>query len=276
MDNLTFAHSGNAGDIIYALPSIKQICADKNADATLFIRLNVSSNFTSEQHPLGNVMMNQTMYDMLYPLLMNQPYIKNVIGVNNESTPIIDYDLDKFRKDYRNLSSGNIALWYGNSYHELRPNLFEKSITVEPIKNEMIIVNRTSRYNNLMIDYSILMDLPDVYFVGTDKEFTQLSIHNPNIKHLKVKDFYEMSQYIAGCRLFIGGQSMAFAIAEQLKVKRILEQFVHAPNVIPQGGEYFVTHNDTQFKKCLYLSLNGEGKNHSATQTRDSYPHQGC
>jgi hypothetical protein len=105
------------------------------------------------------------------------------------------------------------------------------------------------------IDYTFLDRYENVYFIGLEKEFKRMAIHSDKIKHLPVKDAYEMAQYIAGCKLFIGGQSMAFAIAEQLKVKRVLEQYILAPNVIPQGGEWYTFHTNDQFKRILVSIL---------------------
>lgn len=281
MQTITFKHSGNTGDVIYSLPSIKMICEKQGKKAVLYIRLNHPSGFTESQHPLGGVMMNKSMFDMLKPLLMSQNYFKDVLWYENESIPTIDYDLDRFRVDYLNLSSGNIAQWIGNSYPELRPNLYEPSLKV-PFGSGVsvkpgIIVNRSSRYQNLFFDYSQLSKYEDVWFVGVESEFKALKIHNPNLSHLIVKDFLELLHFIAGCKLFIGNQSMAFAIAEQLKVPRILEQYAHAPNVIPQGGEYFVCHTSEQFNKAISLSLNGENYDTSQTKnTRETEASNGC
>lgn len=251
--NLSFKHSGNAGDIIYALPNIKYICEKNNCRAEVFIHLNQPSSFDEKSHPIGNVMMNQIMYDMLRPLLLQQDYIQNVEEYQPDVE--IDYDLDKFRTDNKNLSAGNISKWIEVSYPELRGNLNEPSIKVPSVKNDYILVNRTSRYNNLFIDYTIL-DNENVWFIGTEKEFKQFTLHVKNIRHLVVDDFLQLAQYIAGCKLFIGNQSMPFAIAEQLKVKRILEQYIYAPNVIPQGGEYGIFHTQDQFKKlCQTMQI---------------------
>ncbi len=263
MKLITFKHSGNAGDIIYSLSSIMAICMEQGARAVIYIKLGVPSTFTEKTHPTGNVMMNSVMYDMLYPLLMDQPYIANVEIHNGEP---VDYDLDLFRKDYKNLSAGNIQSWYSNSYPELRPVLHEANLFVRPRKTDYIIVNRTSRYNNVYIDYSVLREYDNVYFVGVESEYKAMALHYKKLEHLKVNDFLELAEYIAGCRLFIGNQSMAFSIAEQLKVKRILEQYIPAPNVIPQGGEYYVTHNMEQFKKSITFALHGKNTDTHTTQ----------
>jgi hypothetical protein len=270
METITFKHSGNAGDIIYSLPSVKMICEKQKKQAVIYIRLNQPSGFTNAQHPLGGVMMNKVMYDLLKPLLTAQSYVLDVLYFEEESVPAIDYDLDRFRVDNLNLSSGNIAQWINNSYPELRPNLYEPSIQVlDNIKaKDYVIVNRSSRYQNLFFDYSQLSKYENVYFVGVESEFKALKLHNANIIHLQVPNFLKMAEYIANCKLFIGNQSMAFSIAEQLKVPRILEQYAHAPNVIPQGGEYYVCHTKEQFNNAISITLDGKDTNSNSTTTQ--------
>ena len=250
MKLITVKHSGNAGDIIYSLSSLYAYTNEHKCLVDFDLLLDQPSGFTDETHPLGSVMMNESMANFLKPLLEAQPYIKSV-NIVKEAKESYDFDLDNFRKDYYNLSAGNIQMWIGNSYPELRPNLSDKCIEVEPIKTDYILINRTTRYNNLFIDYTILDKYDNVYFIGLEKEFKRLSIHSDKIKHLPVSNALEMAQYIAGCKLFIGGQSMSFAIAEQLKVDRVLEQYILAPNVIPQGGKYYTFHTQKQFKQIL-------------------------
>jgi hypothetical protein len=261
MKVISVKHSGNLGDIIYSLSCLKQLVIDDPCQINYYVALDVPSSFTDAQHPVGSVMMNRAMYDMAAPLLFAQPYIRSVDIYEGQH---IDYDLDLFRTEYLNLSSGNIQCWISNAYPELRPDLMKPSLFVREIKNDYIIVNRTTRYNNTFIDYSYLSRYDNVFFVGVESEFKRLSIHNKNIMHFVVKDFLELARLIAGCKLFIGNQSMAFAIAELLKVDRVLEQFAHAPNVIPSGGKHFQFHTDKQFKKILDIvlpSLHGKGEN---------------
>jgi len=248
--------SGNAGDIVYSLSSLYQYSLENDCKIVYYIKMDVPSGFTLETHPTGSVMMNDFMFDFLAPLLKAQPYIHDVIKLKKGENMVFDYDIDNFRKDYKNLSAGNIQNWIANTYHEFRPNLSKQCLFIpENIGNNYIIVNRTTRYNNFFIDYSVLSQYDNVYFVGTEKEFKRLSIHNDKIQHLKVNNALEMAIAINGCKLFIGGQSLAFSIAEQLKVKRVLEQYLYAPNVIPQGGEWFTFHTNEQFKTILDKAL---------------------
>ena len=270
MKTKSVVHSGNLGDLLYSLPSLYRAHLEDKISFVYYIKLDRPSTFTDAQHPLGSVMMNRKMFDMAYPLLKAQPYIHEIIALEKGEDMRVDYDLDLFRKEYKNLSAGNIQSWVSMVYPDLRPLLEIGSLFGVSKPNDYILVSRSSRYQNQWIDYSVLKNYDNVKFIGVESEFKALRLHNPNIEHLEVKDFLELAELIAGCRLYIGNQSMPYAIAELLKVRRVLEQFAHAPNVIPSGGEWYAFHTDLQFKNILNKVLSsphGKGENTDTTET---------
>ena len=228
-------HSGNAGDLIYSLPAMRKAAEIKGEKVHLYLRINVPGQYAGMNHPLGNVQMNQTIAEMLTPLLMATDFIGNC--EITEQAEQVDYNFDLFRKIHN--YTGHISQWYFHVYPELTCDL---SIPVEfnLIPGNVafdIVLNRTSRYHNPTFDYSILKPFQDrITFVGLPQEFKVISAKLPNIKHYEVDNFYELAQAIQGCNLFIGNQSMAFAIAEQMKHPRILEICPTAHNVIPTGA----------------------------------------
>ena len=66
-------------------------------------------------------------------------------------------------------------------------------------------------------------------------------------------NFLEMAELIKNSKLFIGNQSSAFAIAEGLKVNRILEQSKDILNVYPLGKKGWIINklNKNEFKKII-------------------------
>jgi hypothetical protein len=57
-----------------------------------------------------------------------------------------------------------------------------------------------------------------------------------------------LATIVSSCKAFIGNQSSTYAIAEQMKVKRLLEVCVHSPNVIPiNNGFDYVTNQGFNF-----------------------------
>lgn len=244
-------HSGNLGDIIYSLSVLCQLSIDKAAHIVYYIKLDVPSTFTDKTHPVGSVMINRKMFEMALPLLKCQPYIHDVIPLERGEDILVDYDLDLFRKDHKNLSAGDIKTWITLSYPELRPDLSDECLYIPTIPNDYIVINRSQRYNAPLIDYTILEDKGKCMFVGVESEYKIMRAIAPSIEYLPVNDFKELAEIIAGCKLFVGNQSMPFAIAEQLKVKRVLEQYYGCPNVLPNGGEWYTFQTQKQFEKII-------------------------
>ncbi len=242
---LNFSHSGNSGDIIYALPVLKKVSQLTGKPVNLYLELNrplmISKHYA---HPLGNVMLNERMARSLIPLIASQEYI-NTCGVLTDQK--IHIDLSLFRDAGIHQDKGNIARW--NFYTTgVMGDLCNPWLHVD--KNtqyaQTIVLARSSRYNNVLIDYSFLSKYPNLAFVGVAAEYEEMKKVLPAIKYLPVDDFLQMAQIIAGCKVFIGNQSFPFSIAEALKVKRVLELFFASPNVIVEGPDgydfYFQDH----------------------------------
>ena len=255
---IKFKHSGNAGDILYSLPAIRQAVRNKGEKAILYLNLDQPANYVQGfVHPLGNVMLNKYMAKMLKPLLLSTDFIDDVMIYNGQK---IDYDLDKFRRIGLNLGAGNISRWYFQAFPELTCDLIEPTIKVAIFQQKFfensIVINRTERYQNGQIDYSILNQYDNQkVFLGTEHEYHLMSKVIKGLVYFEVKDFNEGAKLINNCKVFIGNQSMNFAIAEQLKSNRILETYFGCPNVIPCGGKAFDIFNQEGFKYALNYFL---------------------
>jgi hypothetical protein len=247
----TFKHSGNAGDIIYALPTVRAL--GQESKSKLCLHLNQTGIYYSD-HPLGNVMLNQKMLDMLAPLLEAQSYVGSVEPYLSQA---IDYNLDIVRDAPLMLNRGDISRWYMQVFNVF-PNLSDAWLNVTPdtTYQSHIVLARSQRYNNPALDYSFLAKYKDILFLGVEKEYQLMKKAIPHLAYQPVKDFLELAQIIAGGKLFIGNQSFPYAIAEALKVKRILEVYHYCPNVVVHGADghdvYFQPHFETLVQK-LYV-----------------------
>ncbi|MDB4924353.1 hypothetical protein [Mucilaginibacter sp.] len=251
---LNLNHSGNAGDIIYALPTIREIHELTGVPVNLYFTLNrpmIFAEGVTHSHALGGVMLNQKMIDMLVPLIKSQPYINECEASSDKP---IDIDLDYFRSGFVPQDKGNIAHWCAY-ITGVNPPLWKKWLTVEPdhTYKDTIILARSERYRNIMIDHKFLNKYDNMIFIGVESEYNDIIKTMPNIKWVKVDDFLQMAKMIAGCKLFIGNQSFPFSIAEALKVPRILEVSFDVINVVPEGeGGYdffFQDHFETLVEK---------------------------
>lgn len=228
---LTFIHSGDAGDLIYALPVIKHI-APAGADLILGTKQRVRAAFSPEWG--ANII----------PLLEIQPYIKGVrIQVDGDSWT---HDMDPFRnlvftrtKRGKNLTSYTCDV-FGVPYSCADQPWLSVDYPVH-VGGCPVVVNRTSRYNNPNFPWvRVCATYRDrMVFVGTKDEWERFSFAYGSIPYCPTSNALELARMIAGCRLFIGNQSLCYAIAEGLKQNTLQETFPRFPDCI------FGRHNAT-------------------------------
>lgn len=239
MDNPTFHHWGNAGDIIYSLPSIADLTRRAGAEqAILYLEIDHPAFYSANvKHPLGKVCLNREYADRLIPLLLAQPYIADVRIWNGET---VNFNLNWFRGVGFNHGAGDITKWYRHVF-KCNPCTWQPWLFVDPdpAYQGCILVNRTNRYRNPNLDYSFLKRYESrLIFIGLTDEYQDFrSAFDIRVPVRLPLDYLKTARAIAACRLYIGNQSSCFALAEGLKVPRVLEVAPHAPNVIPQGGE---------------------------------------
>lgn len=251
-----FKHSGNSGDIIYSLPAVFAMAGQK--DVHIFLNAEQPIANKNLYHPLGNVMLNDKMIAMLKPLLLYQPQIKLVEKFHGQP---VEYDLDLFRTYPFYFDKGSIVHWYflmyGISFDTSKPWLIAPR---DEQYADSIVIARSHRYRSPVVDYSFLNQYPHKLFIGVEEEYHDMKKVLHGLTYKPVDDFLQMATIINSCRLFIGNQSFPFSVAEALKVKRLLEVYYKAPNVIAEGPGA----NDFMFQpqfeyavKRLYADSNG-------------------
>jgi hypothetical protein len=251
-DIISFKSAGPSGDLISSLAGVKQICNDRNAKADIFMHMDVKGYYyQGAVHPYGNSMFSQYALDMMKPLVEIQNYVNSFQIWKGQQIMI---DLDKHRERMVGMPYGSMARWIGYVYHELQTDLSRPWIGVDEDLimaevHEKILINRTSRYQNGWISYFFLEKYKDrLMFTGLPEEHKQFQIDwNLEIPLLEVRNFFSLAQAIKSCKFFIGNQSMCYALAEAMKVPRLLEVCDFAPNVIPIGENAY----DFRFQESL-------------------------
>ena len=248
-DQINFKHSGHLGDIVYALPVIKEL--SKSHTCNLYIHSDKPMP-GYYMHPSGNVILSKKIILMFIPLLQKQDYLNKVDIWNEEE---IDIDLDIFRDiplDFSFLSQR----WY---FHiaGVQTDLNQRFIDVpehEHIKNKVVIV-RSFRARNYFINYNFLEKYDNLLFIGIREEYEDLKKSVKNLEFYDVKDFYEMAQIIKSSKFFLGNQSFAYSLAESLKVPRLLEGNPDFSVVFPVGDNaydfFFQQHFELYFDKLF-------------------------
>ena len=134
-------------------------------------------------------------------------------------------------------------------------NLNEPYIEIDNhkfIKDKVVII-RSKRRKNFLINYKFLSNFKDLIFLGLKNEYLDLKKEVPNLEFYDCKDFLEMAEIIKNSKVFIGNLSFGYTLAEGLKVPRLLESNPEFPLVYPNGGRgydfYFQNHFEMLFKK---------------------------
>lgn len=245
-----FKHSGNCGDIIYAIPAMKAIAGEEGI--CLHLHIDQPAGYAKHfKHPLGNVMLNKKVADMLTPLLQAQPAFQCCDVLTDQA---IDIDLDRIREYPLLLDRGNIARWYFLVF----PCNFDLNLawlTASPDRSvkDAIVIARSNRYHAPGIQYKFLKKYPDVQFIGLKEEYLAMRSMIPHLQYRPVSDFLEMASLIGGARLFIGNQSFPFSIAEALKANRLLELHFECPNVTVYGDKGYDFCFQPQFEQLVKL-----------------------
>lgn len=243
MESLTFHTSLLLGDLIYALAGIRQVCKSYDRKAIIYLGLNQKWPMADAIMRRGGITLLQQDFDMIRPLLMTQDYIEDVRVYNNEPVAVnLDEIMGPRSKDI-NIPYGSLPRWYFQIWPDMACDLSKKWIDLDSryrlIAKNMIVVSRSARSHNPNINYTFLEKYKHrLLFIGHEDEHRSFCNFFP-IKHYKVQDFKELAYVINSCKFFIGNQSFPYAIAEALKVPRILELWAPLPHVIPTGEDAY-------------------------------------
>lgn len=252
-DEISFLHYGHLGDIINSLPTIKEI--SKSKQCSLYIQKNklIPKHVVSKDHPFGSVYLTEKSIMKMLPLLKRQEYLKNVEIYSDQE---IDIDLNFFRELPINFNIDSVR-WY---FHLTGcfPDLSKNYLKVDNYEKfkDYIVVMRSLRRQNKYIDYSFLSSFKNIVFIGLRNEFDDLKAKINNLEYYDSSDFLELAMIIKNSKLFIGNLSFGYALAEALKVPRLLESGPNFPLVYPNGENaydfYFQRHFEELTKKLYF------------------------
>jgi hypothetical protein len=246
---ISFSHTGHAGDIIYSIPAMLALAGRRKIN--FYLELNQPArDFTpSMRHPNGKLMLTQKSVELFTPLILSQPHFARCEALHGQQ---VDYDLTAFRQlpfDYR---MGSIARWYfltyGINWDLGKPWLY---VTPNTAYEDAVVIARSSRYHSPGISYGFLKKYTRLVFVGVPDEYNEMKKELPALEYAPVHDFLQLAKIIAGSRLFIGNQSFPFSLAEALKVPRVLEVYHQCPNVLVEGANGYDFCYQPQFEKIV-------------------------
>jgi tetratricopeptide (TPR) repeat protein len=213
----TWLHGGDSGDIIYALAAMKG-----GGGGHLFL-----TTIAGTREP-----MTPEKIAFLAPLLIVQTYIDHVAAWQGEP---ISRDFNVFRR-YPVKETDLATQHWRSVLYAPEPDIETPWLTLPPQqKHGRPVFARSLRYRNPAWDAfwrQLKQATPDAIFVGTAEEFHDFG-HG---EHVLAHDALELAQIIHGASIFAGNQSFPYAIAEALKMGRMLEVYRPQPNCTFPGS----------------------------------------
>lgn len=223
----TFKHSGDMGDIIYSLPTIRGLGGgilylDPMGGNTDMYVINQSIDRRTK--------LNNNSIDFLIPLLKLQSYITDIRYWSGET---VDYNLDEFRQKFsdskKRNKNNNLADLHLEHFGLQFSEVEKPWITVdEGIKlDRKILISRTPRYqsNYGFLNANKFFLANNAIFVGLPKEHEYFEwTFDIKIPYHKTNNSLELARAIQGSEIFIGNGSLPLAIAIGLGHKDIHQE----------------------------------------------------
>ena len=228
----TFKHSGDLGDIIYSLPTIKAF-----GGGVLY--LDPTGGLDDPVVCWGNggryknTSLTKKSIDLIRPLLLQQKYIKAVEEWNTSIKE--DYNLNNFRKSLvnNNLSDSHLTA-FGLPQKHRDTSWLDVDFPLLNPNSKKILIARSTRVQSNHTFWENLEDniIENSAFVGTKFEYDVFC----NTFRFKIDfwdlDILNLARAIKGCDLFISNQTFGSALAEGFKKNLIQEVYRLCPLAI--------------------------------------------
>lgn len=256
MKTLNFLHSGDMGDLIAGLYTVRQICEREGAKANLFLDTNGGKHdpLIMRQSKGEGLKFNMACYEFLKPLLEVQSFVSGVAKWNASLPVTIDYDLNEFRKiffDKESLQATNQNLVYCHQYAFGLP-MECIGPWLDPIEVETkrkVLLARSTRYHSSDQVYLIQKGEPSMGFMGTDleaqcfKDCTRM-----DVPRVEISNALDAAKEIAASEKFIVNGTLFYWIALGIGHKNIWHELGED---IPTT--YFKNGADLHIKFCMGL-----------------------
>lgn len=212
---LIFHHSGDIGDVIYSLATMKAL-----GGGVMF--LSGDNRYPYPRQTRWKLSGSKPDWvNNLAPLLDAQDYVWATKYTH--ALPFsTDVDFNKFRECYKSPGPDNFASLldlhakaFGVQLDETQPWLTVDSPVSIP--DRPIIINRTERYHNDNFPWRWLTQKygNQMAFVGTVQEYAifRQTFQCFGVTHYKTSNLLELARAVAGAKCFIGNQSSPLSLA---------------------------------------------------------------
>jgi len=212
---------GDYGDIVYALPTIKAM-----GGGVIVLGPCRGPRLQNTREPMTRKRASQ-----IIPLLNAQDYVHGAF-YGEFQDDMIDFEparrwhMPPIATIGQSLAD-RTSLWFLNKDGLWR----EKWLACQPKRVAAVVMNRTSRWHG-SFDWkrTVQMFKDDCVFVGTKDEHDAFVKEFGEVPYQRTRDLLELASVVNGADIFVGNQSVAYAIAEGLKKTAIVEESTDAPD----------------------------------------------
>lgn len=211
-----FKHTGDLGDIIAALPSIREF--------GYFNAIVVGAPGKDQ----GRESLKGARFDALKPLLDAQPYISYSRWMDEPSD--FHHDLSTFRHDH--IRDESLLEWQARHLGVTANTDPWIQCVRSPKSIGRTVVARSLRYRNPGFPWhAVMAKHKNCIFVGTDEEHKSFAREiSSAVEYVPTQNLLELAEIISGAHLFVGNQSCPFWIAAGIGVAIIQESWPQSAN----------------------------------------------
>jgi hypothetical protein len=232
---MRFFHSGDLGDIIYSIPSMRALCQQDGTLAEIYLG---DRDWTRSRW-------TERLLSTIEPLLRAQDFVANVSLLPRSGIPSVPFiDFSTFRNGGYRLGDTILERqrrWVRADADISIPWLqVSKGVSLETI--DKIIINRTERWEGWFFPWRELVRELDgaLLFIGLAAEHQAFCQEFGPVDFLSTQNLLDAARVIAAAPFFIGNQSVCNAIANGLHKSMLTEVCPYACDcVLPRDNALY-------------------------------------
>lgn len=219
---IKFLHSGDMGDMVAGLATVKEICERENQKAIMICDTSggLYNRWIKAQSQGGGLKFKNAGLSFLKPLLEFQPYVASVKEWDGKEKP--DYDLNEFRSiffDRTKLQATNQNLLFAHQYAMGLEMGYKGPWLATPdfVHARQILVARSNRYHSSDQVYLLTKakySENNNAFIGTDLEYKAFrDCIQTEVNRVHVSTALDAAREIASSNKFIVNGTLFYWIA---------------------------------------------------------------